>query len=63
MALAKTKLVVQDDDLDGVVDDAIRAAGGDIRAAILGLIRGQHAIEEEAVATTSAGYVRRRLRS
>jgi hypothetical protein len=63
MAQATLKIAVQDDDLDGVVDDAIRAAGGDMRAAILGLIRGQHEMQAEAVATTSAGYVRRRLRS
>ncbi|GGD28666.1 hypothetical protein [Aureimonas glaciei] len=63
MALAKMKSTVQDDDLDGVVDAAIRAASGDMRAAILGLIRGQHEMQAEAVAATSAGYVRRRLRS
>jgi hypothetical protein len=56
MAQAELKSTVQDDDLDGVVDAAILTAGGDMRAAILGLIRGQHQTEAEALATTSAGY-------
>lgn len=63
MAQAQMKTIVQDDDLHGVVDDAIRAAGGDARAAIMGLIRGQHETEVEANARTSAGYVRRGLRT
>lgn len=63
MAHAKLRSEVQDDDLDGVVDEAIRAAGGDMRVAILGLIRGQHQIEAELGDRTSAGYVRRGLRS
>lgn len=53
------------DDLDFVVDEAIRVAGGDMRTAILGLIRGQHQLEaqmDKTSSTVSAGYIRRRMR-
>ena len=51
----------QDDDLDAVVGEVLRTAGGDVRKAILGLVRGQHAIEAEKANTVCAGYVRRGL--
>ena len=46
-----------------IVDEAIKAAGGDMRAAIMGLIRGQHTYQAEIDRTVSAGYVRRGPRS
>ncbi|WP_273503806.1 hypothetical protein [Fulvimarina manganoxydans] len=45
---------------DGVVDAAIRQAGGDPREAVRGLILGQAEIEERLSKQISAGYVRRR---
>lgn len=51
------------DDLDFVVDEAIRVAGGDMRTAILGLVRGQHQLEaqmDHTTSTVSASYARRR---
>lgn len=48
------------DDLETAVDEAIRLSGGDARAAILGLIRGQHSLEDQIARTVSAGYVRRK---
>lgn len=47
------------DELEGVVDQVLAAAGGDVRKAILGLVRGQHEIAAENRQTVSAGYVRR----
>ena len=46
--------------LEADVDEAIRLAGGDPRAAIRGLIMGQRQIEAELGARISAGYVRGR---
>ena len=50
-------------EIDVAVAEAIQACGGDMRAAIEGLIRAQWRMDEEREATVSAGYVRRRLRS
>ncbi|KQT64449.1 MULTISPECIES: hypothetical protein [unclassified Aureimonas] len=53
------------DDLDFVVDEAIRVAGGDMRTAILSLIRGQHQPEAQMDKTASSmtpGYARRQMR-
>ncbi|GGD24252.1 hypothetical protein GCM10011335_28970 [Aureimonas glaciei] len=50
------------DEFDAVVDQVIEAAGGNLRAAIAGLVRGQHAIADDITKTVSAGYVRRGLR-
>src|SRR5688500_129673 len=47
-------------DDSALIDEAIAAAGGDARRAILGLIRGQETYQAEIAATVSAGYVRRR---
>lgn len=49
--------------IEFIVDEAIAAAGGDMRATIMGLIRGQHTYEAEIDRTVSAGYVRRGPRS
>ncbi|WAJ27298.1 hypothetical protein [Antarcticirhabdus aurantiaca] len=47
------------DNLDDLVDEVIAAAGGDVRKAILGLVRGQHLLEGQMSRVVSAGYVRR----
>ena len=66
MAQAKRKfekVSTEGDMIDFIVDEAIEAAGGDMRAAIMGLIRGQHTYQAEIDRTVSAGYVRRGPRS
>ena len=50
------------EEIDVAVAAAIQACGGDMRATIAGLIRGQWAMDEERAATVSVGYVRRKLR-
>lgn len=53
------------DDLDFVVDEAIRVAGGDMRTAILSVIRGQHQPEaqmDKTVSSLASGYPRRQMR-
>ncbi len=61
--MGQTKPVMDaQDGFDEVVDRVIEAAGGDLRAAIAGLVRGQQQIETEKAKTVSAGYVRRGLR-
>jgi hypothetical protein len=62
MSPKSAPVMTVDESFDSVVDEVIAAAGGDLRSAISGLVRGQHAIEAEARASTSAGYVRRGLR-
>lgn len=47
------------DELDLVVDAVIEAAGGDVRAALLDLVRRQHELEGAIERSVSAGYVRR----
>jgi hypothetical protein len=47
------------DDFDGIVDEVLAAAGGDVRRAIIGLVLGQHELESRIQAIVSAGYVRR----
>lgn len=58
MGEAKRESVV--DEIDVAVAEAIQACGGDMRAAIAGLIRAQWQMDREREATVSAGYVRRR---
>lgn len=43
------------DPIDVIVDEAIKAAGGDMRAAITGLIRGQHTYQAEIDRTVRRG--------
>ncbi|SKA22633.1 hypothetical protein [Consotaella salsifontis] len=49
------------DEIERAVDEVLEAAGGDVRRAISGLIRGQQEIAAEVAKAVSAGYVRRRL--
>ena len=54
---------VQSDDHDALVDEVLAAAGGDVRAAFVGLVLGQQELRAEAARTVSAGYVRRQASS
>lgn len=59
MGEAKRESVV--DEIDVAVAEAIQVCGGDMRAAIAGLIMAQWAMDREREETVSAGYVRRRM--
>jgi len=49
------------EEFDSIVDEVLAATGGDVREAILGLVRGQHELESEIQQIVSSGYVRRRF--
>ncbi|WP_102958488.1 hypothetical protein [Mangrovicella endophytica] len=61
--MTQAAMKIETSDLDDVVDQILTAAGGDVRAAILGLVRRQHELVAETRRSVSAGYVRRGLRS